>query len=186
MRPIVLAAASLVATPALAATGKPFFSLANTDFVVLIGFVIFLGVLFYFKVPGALMGMLDKRADGIRSDLEEARALREEAQTVLASYERKTREAREQADDIVAQAKREAEAAAEQARIDLDASVKRRLATADDQIASATEAAIREVRDRAIAVATAAAAEVAAKQITAQQADAMIDTSIDTVAAKLH
>ena len=72
------------ASPAFAAKDKPFFSLANTDFVVLISFLLFVGVLVYFKVPGLLGGLLDKRADGIRADLNEAKSLREEAQTVLA------------------------------------------------------------------------------------------------------
>jgi len=176
---------ALLATPAAAASG-PFFSLGNTDFVVLLGFLVFIGIVLYFKVPQRLSGMLDDRAHGIRRDLDEARAIREEAATLLASYERKTREARDQADDIVANAKTEAQGAADQARADLDANVKRRLATADEQIGSARDAAIREVRDRAIAVATDVAAEVVAAQLSAQQRDALIDRSIETVQAKLH
>lgn len=180
--PLMLAA---TATPALAASG-PFFSLANTDFVVTIGFLLFVGILVYFKVPGLLMGMLDSRADGIRKDLDEARALREEAQTLFASYERKTREAQGLADEIVATAKAEAEAANAKARADLEVSVERRLAAAEDQIDSARNAAIREVRDRAITVATAVAGEIVAKQMSAAEADALIDSSIETVSAKLH
>ena len=90
MRPFRIAAVVLGAgaAPAFAA-GDRFFSLANTDFVVLLAFLLFVGVLVYFEVPGRVLQMLDKRATGIRSDLDEARALREEAQTLLASYERK-------------------------------------------------------------------------------------------------
>jgi F-type H+-transporting ATPase subunit b len=95
----------LAASPALAAGDKPFLSLANTDFVVLIGFLVFLGIVVYFKVPGLVGGMLDKRADGIKAELDEAKALREEAQALLASYERKQKEVHEQADRIVAAAK---------------------------------------------------------------------------------
>ena len=88
MRKLAILFALTAASPAFAASG-PFFSLGNTDFVVLIAFIVFIGVLFYFKVPGMIGGMLDKRADDIKSELDEARALREEAQTILASYERK-------------------------------------------------------------------------------------------------
>ncbi|MEM7710280.1 MAG: F0F1 ATP synthase subunit B [Pseudomonadota bacterium] len=175
----------LLASPAFAASG-PFFSLGNTDFVVTIGFLVFLGIVLYFKVPGLLMGMLDGRAEGIRKDLDEARELREEAQTILASYERKTREAESQADEIVATAKREAQAAADQAKADLEASVERRLAAAGDQIESAKAAAIKEVRDRAIAVATSVAAEVVVKQMSAEDSNDLINRSIETVSTKLH
>lgn len=174
-----------VASPAFAASG-PFFSLGNTDFVVLIAFVLFVGVLFYFKVPGMISGMLDKRAEGIQSEIDEARALREEAQTLLASYERKQQEVQAQADKIVAAAKEEAALAAEQAKEDLKRSIARRMAAAQDQIASAEKAAVKEVRDQAILIAVAASRDVIAKQITAAESNKLIDAAIAEVDAKLH
>ena len=179
------AAATLAATPALAADG-PFFSLANSDFVVSIAFLCFVGVLVYAKVPGILMGMLDKRADDIRSELDEARTLREEAQAVLAEFERKQSEVQEQADRIVATAKEEAELMAEQAQADLEKSIARRLAAAEDQIASAEQGAVREVRDTAIAVSVAAARTVLAKGMNADKANGLIDDAIADVNARLH
>ena len=186
-RTLILTPAALLALagPALAASG-PFFSLKNTDFVVTLGFLVFLGILAYFKVPGMIAGMLDKRADDIQADLDEARALREEAQTVLASYERKHREVQEQADRIVATAREEASAAAEKAKADLEVSIARRLAAADDQIASAEAAAVREVRDQAINIAVEAAREVVAAQMTDATANSMIDAAISEAEAKLH
>jgi F-type H+-transporting ATPase subunit b len=177
--------AALGATPALAASG-PFFSLKNTDFVVTLGFLLFIAVLVYFKVPGLLAGLLDKRAEGIQNDLDEARALRDEAQALLASYERKSREVKDQADRIVAHARDEAKLLAEQAHAEMEKSLVRRLAAAESQIASAEAKAIKDVRDRAAMVAVAAAREVIAKQMTATDANKLIDASIDEVGAKLH
>lgn len=176
---------SLGATPAMAATG-PFFSLYNTDFVVLLGFLVFIGVLVYFKVPGRVSGMLDARATTIRNELAEAKALREEAQTILASYERKHREVQEQADRIVAGAKSEAAKAAEQAKEDLRASIARRLQAAEDQIASAEAAAVNAVRNRAVSVAVAVAGDVIAKQMTDAEAARLIDDSIGQVETRLN
>lgn len=174
------------AAPAIAAPGQPFLSLENTDFIKTLGFLVFLGVIFYFRVPSILASMLDKRADAIRNELDEARALREEAQTVLASYERKHREVQEQADRIVATAREEAAIAASQAKEDLQKSIARRLAAAEDQIASAEASAIREVRDQAIAIAIAAANQIIAKQMTAAESNKLIDAAIAEVDAKLH
>lgn len=175
----------LGASPAFAASG-PFFSLRNTDFIVLLAFLIFVGILLYFRVPRAIGGLLDKRAAGIRGDLDEARRLREEAQELFASYQRRQREVQDQAAEIVAHARREAEASAQKAQADLQASIQRRLAAADEQIASAEAEAIRAVRDRAIAVATAAAGELIAAGRSATEAGAAIDHAIDEVAARLH
>ena len=176
---------AVVATPALANEG-PFFSMKNPEFMVLVGFILFLALLAYLKVPGLLNGMLDKRAEGIKSDLDEAKALREDAQTILASYERKQKEVQEQANRIVEAAKAEAENAAAEAKEDLKQSIKRRLAAADEQITSAQASAVKEVRDSAIVVAVAAANDVIASKLTAADGNALIEDAIKDVAAKLH
>lgn len=187
--PIIVAA--LVTLPTLAAEpgyepGYDFTSLFNTDFVVLIGFLLFLSILFYFNVPNMLGGLLDKRAASIKSDLDEARTLREEAQKLLASYERKQREVAEQSQRIVAQARTDAEAAANAARKDLARSIERRLAAAEDQIASAEAKAVRAVRDRAVEVAVAAAGQIIASRMASADADALIDASIDEASRRLN
>ncbi|MBP9182492.1 MAG: F0F1 ATP synthase subunit B [Fuscovulum sp.] len=176
---------SLAASPAVAASG-PFFSLQNTNFVVLIAFVLFVGFLVYMGVPKMLVGMLDKRAAAIKAELDEARALREEAKTVLASYERKQKEVAEQTDRIIASAREEAMAAAAQAKADLKTAIARRLASAEDQIASAEASALRAVREQAVSLAVAAAGDVLSKQMTAEAAKASIDAAIEQVDAKLH
>jgi F-type H+-transporting ATPase subunit b len=181
---VTFGAALAAASPALAA-GKGL-SLQNTDFVVFLGLLVFIGILIYFKVPSLVLGMLDKRAEGIQSELDEAKALRDEAQALLASYERKQREVQEQAERIVAAAKGEARVAAEEARKDLEKSVKRRMAAAEDQIASAQASAVKDVRDQAVTVAIAVAREVIAKQMSDTEASSLIDSSIGVVEARLN
>lgn len=189
-RVLTVTAAVLAAGPALASTKNifsgEFYSLSNTDFIVAISFFLFLGVLVYFKVPSILAGLLDKRAEGIRSELEEAKALREEAQSLLASYERKQREVQEQADRIVAAARESATEAAEQAKKDLAASIERRVQAAEDQIASAEAGAVKQVRDEAARIAIKAAGEVVAKNMSAAKAGSLIDDAIEVVKTKLH
>jgi F-type H+-transporting ATPase subunit b len=181
----MIALLMMLTTPAVAATG-PFVSLRNTDFVVLLAFIVFVGVILYFKVPAKIGAMLDGRATQIKADLDEARALRDEARAILASYERKQKDVQEQSDRIVASAREEAQAAAKQAKDDLKLSIARRLAAAEDQIASAQGAAIRQVRETAVSVAIAAAGDVLAKQMTAEAAAGSIDAAIAQVEAKLH
>ena len=86
----------------------------------------------------------------------------------------------------VAAAKEEATVAAEQARKDLEVSLARRMAAAEDQITNAQAAAVKEVRDESVAIAIAAAREVIAKQMTAAEGNALIDSAIGEVETKLH
>jgi F-type H+-transporting ATPase subunit b len=186
MNRIAIIAAVLLAGPAAAAGDEAFFTLRSTEFVVTIAFLLFIGVLVYFKVPALIGGLLDKRAAGIKSDLDEARALHDEARSILASYERKQKEVQEQADRIVETARREAIAAAEQAKADLKASIKRRLAAAEDQIASAEASAVREVRDRAVATAVAAAGDLIAGRMSAAERNGLIEAAIGEVETRFH
>ena len=185
MRTIVLVGAALAASPAIAATG-PFVSLKNTDFVVLLAFLVFVGVLAYFRVPKMLGGMLDKRAENIKSELEAAKALREEAQEVLSEFERKRREVVAEAERIVDHAKEEARLTAEQAKQEIAESVARRLKAAEDHIASAEAKAVKEVRDNAIEVAVSAARSIVAAGMTDAHDGRLIDEAIRTVDSRLR
>jgi F-type H+-transporting ATPase subunit b len=160
--------------------------LDNTNIVVGIGFVIFVGVLVYYGVPGMITRKLDERAMRIKAELDEARALRDEAQTLLAGYERRQKEVSAQAEDIVVAARREAEKAAEAAKEEIRRSVARRMQTAGEQIAAAEQAAVRSIRDQAVTVAVAAAADVLKGRIKAEDGDRLIDAAITEVGAKLH
>ena len=68
----------------------------------------------------------------------------------------------------------------------LASEIARRLKGAEDQIASAEAGAVREIRDRAINVAIAAAAEVVASKTTAADQNGLIDDAIAQVKDKLH
>ncbi len=189
MKKLILLIA-VASTPAAAATknifSSKFYSLENTDMIVLIAFLLFVAVLLKFGVPGKLTGMLDNRAKLIRSELEEARALREEAKAILASYERKKKDVQEQSERIVASAREEAVQAANQAKLDLAQAIERRVAAAEDRIASAEAGAVRAIREQAILIAVGAATDVLSKQMTPASTAASIDAAIKLVDAKLH
>ncbi len=160
--------------------------LQDSHFVVGLSFVLFFGLLAYLGVHKFLGRALDQRADRIREELDEVRRLREEAQAIFAEFERKHREVETQVGEIVAHAKIEAEQAAENAKADLAASIERRLKAAGEQIAMAEANAVREVRDRAVQVAIAAAAEVMASRMSDDKADALVEDAIKSVGERLH
>jgi len=184
---LATSALTLIAAPAFAAGGDyGFASFFNTNYVVLIGFILFFALLFYFNVPAMILKMLDDRAETIRSELDEARNLRDEAQAVLAAYERKSREVAEQSQRIIDHAREEARLAADAAKEDLKQSIARRLKAAEEQITSAEEKATRELRNRAVDVAIAAAAKILADSTTATEANKRIDAAIAEVESRVH
>lgn len=160
--------------------------LNNTDIVVTIAFVIFVGILLVLGVPGIIGKMLDARADKIRGEIDEAKKLREEAQSLLASFERKHKDVEVQSKRIIDTAREEAEAAAVQAREDLERAVARRVKAAEEQIAAAEASAVSEVKDRAVIVAMEAARSIIAKDLKAADSNDLIDAAIADVDARLH
>ena len=160
--------------------------LGMAEFWVAVAFVAFLLILVYYKVPKLIAKALDDRAEAIRKELDEARRLREEAQTLLADYQKKHRNVGQEADAIVEQARREAEAFAHETRASLKDTLERRTRLAEDKIARAEAQAVDEVRASAIDVALAAAEKILREKMAGAGGSALIDQSIRDLKGRLN
>lgn len=149
-------------------------------------FVVFIGVLIYYRVPGMLIRGLDERAQKIREELDEARQLREEAQALLANYERKQRDAMNEASQMIEHAMEEARREAAISAEKLEESIKRREESAVEKIALAEAQAEKEVREAAVEVAIEAATRVIARHVTGQRADDLIDEATRNLRRQLN
>jgi F-type H+-transporting ATPase subunit b len=159
---------------------------AAPEFWVLVSFVLFIGLLVYYKIPNTLAKALDGRADRIRTELDEARRLREEAQQILADYQRKQRDAEKEVEDIIAVARREAEFYAEESRKALNESLQRRLKLAEEKIARAEDQAVKDIRSTAVDAAVAAAELLITRELKGKSAESLVDKSIRDVSTKLN
>jgi len=159
---------------------------AAPELWVLVSFVLFLALLVYYKIPNKVAKALDDRAGKIHAELEEARRLREEAQTILADYQRKQRDAEKEAEDIIAMARREARFYAEESHKALNEFLQRRVKLAEEKIARAEQQAVQDIRSRSVDVAVAAAEMLIARELKGKSAEGLVDKSIRDVAAKLN
>ena len=165
-----LSSLSLVAamlTPAAFAAGEshgpawlPEFLTHPATNVAFFALVIFFLVIWRIGAFKALAGGLDKRADAIQAQLNEAKDLREAAAKLLADAERKQAQAEKDAASIVEQAKKDAELLMADQRTALAAKLERREAIAEARIAQAETEAAAEVRRAAADAATAAARDI--------------------------
>jgi len=160
--------------------------LAMAEFWVAVAFVLFAAILVYYKVPALIAKTLDDRAEAIRKELDQARRLREEAQSLLADYQKKHRNVGKEAEDIIALARREAEALAHETRESLKQSLERRTRLAEDKIARAEQQAVDEVRGSAIDVAVAAAEKILREKMAGAGGAALIDQSIRDLKGRLN
>ncbi len=151
-----------------------------------VSLVVFTGIIIKAGVPGMIAAALDKRAKTIEDELDQARRLREEAQALLAEYQRKQREAESEAEEIVTLAKREAEAMEKDATVKIQDYVARRTKQAEERIAQAESMAVAEVKGAATDVAVKAAQSILAKQMDGKAGKSLLAESIKEVGAKLN
>jgi F-type H+-transporting ATPase subunit b len=151
-----------------------------------IAFFLFFAVLAYAGVHTKVMGMLDARSARIKHELDEARRLREEAQKVLAEYERRRQEAEKEAQSIIANAEAEARALAADAKQKAEEFVARRTKMAEMKIAQAESQAVAEVRAVAADAAVDAAERLLTGHLQGKTSTAFLDQSIEDVKKHLN
>lgn len=161
-------------------------ALQETENWVALAFLLFLGLLAYLGVHRKLTETLDQRQSRIKGELDEARRLREEAQTLLAEFERKGREAEGEAAAIIAGAKSEAERMATEAKTRMEDFVARRTKMAEAKIAQAEAQALADVRSAAADAAVAAAEKILAAAAKGKVAENLLAQGIEDVRKKFN
>jgi len=158
----------------------------DATFWAFVGLILFFAILVYYGVPGLIGKSLDARAERISNDLDEARRLRDEAQQLLAEYQRKRKEAEQEAQDIVTAAKREADMLLVEAKQKTEDYVSRRTTLAEQKIAQAERDAVAEVRGRAVDIAIEAAGQVLAEKVDTGKDAGLFKSALAEVKARLN
>lgn len=156
------------------------------EFWVAVAFVILMVIFGYVGVFKTMIGALDKRAARIKSELDEAERLKQEAAKVLADYKARSAKAEREAADIIANANAEAERIAAEAKAKLEDFVARRTKTAESKIALAEAQALADVRAAAADAAVQAASTILSQSVKGQVADDLLAKSITEVRQKLN
>jgi F-type H+-transporting ATPase subunit b len=153
---------------------------------VAIAFVLFVFVIVYYKLPHRLVKALDQRSDAIARELEEARKLRAEAESLLSDYRQRAGKAEVEAQEIIAQAEREAAAYAKEARAAFDEMIGRRLTVAEQKIKLEEEKARKQIRAQAAELAISAAEQLIEHKVSGKLAEDTITASLDRIKKRLH
>jgi len=160
--------------------------LKEPDFWEGLGLVIVLAFFVWWRVPAFLAAALDRRAEAIAKELEQASQIRKEAERVLLEYRQKASAAKSEAEHILRETKEEAERYAAEARAQLQVQMERRAKLAEQQIAQAEARAMLEIREAAANAAAAAAEKIIAATLDDAKSRALIDSSIKDLGTKLN
>ena len=132
-----------------------------------------------------VLGSLDARSDKIRTELEEAKRLHEEAKQLLAKHQRQLHEGESLAADIRSRAAAETKRLETQLRADFEQLVRRRTQLAEDRIAQEEARAVADVRARAAELAVATTRRLLTEKLGGEAAQRVMQNSIREVTQKL-
>ena len=149
---------------------------------VALGFVLFV-LLVWKKAGAALADSLDTRSAKIKSELDEARKLHEEAKSELDSLKGLKRDAEKEAKTIVENAKAAANRIRETAAQKAVETVARREAQAAAKIQASEVALVNELRAKAASLAVDSAREVIAEKMDEDASLKLIETSVKQIAS---
>lgn len=158
----------------------------DNTFFAFLALVIFIGIVMYMGAHRQVGAALDQRGQRIAKDLDDARKLREEAEALLNEYKKKRADAEIEAQAIIAQAKANADEYAAETRRKLGESIERRTRQAEQKIAQAEAAAIKDVRSAVADIAIAAASKLTAENLKGGKGGDLIAESIAAVKSKLN
>lgn len=160
--------------------------LHEAEFWVAVAFVLMLAIFGYFGVHRTIAAALDNRSARIRKELDDARRLKEEAQSLVAEYRARRQSAEREAQEIIAAAKADAERIAVEAKAKMEDFVARRTKSAENKIAQAETQAVADVRAAAAEAAATAAASVLSQTVKGDVANGLIEKSIKDLGSKLN
>lgn len=157
----------------------------DEKFWVAVSFVIFVAAVA--RPVGRLIAAgLDKRSQQIKEELDNAVKLREEAQALLASFQRKQRDAIKEAEDIIARAQAEADIMLVQAEKALEVALNQRIESAMDKIVQAEKSMVQEVKEHAIDIAISASHALIREQLDRSTSEALFDGAVQDIRKKMH
>ena len=158
----------------------------DAEFFVLLGFLVFIFVLGYFGAHKMVLNGLDARGKAIADELDQAAKLRREAESLLASFDKKRADAEAQAASIVAEARAQAEQLGKDAALRMEEFVARRTQQAEAKIAFAEAQATAEVRAAAADHAARAAEIVLREEAQGAAGSELVSREIGALRARLN
>ena len=151
----------------------------DATFWVAISFFIFLGVLFYFKVPQKVFGALNESINKIKKDIDEAEKLKEEAKNILSEYEAKLSKSKVEVELMIKNAQKESETNIIKINDQFHSIFENRKKMAEDKIKQMKLQATKDIKNYSVEVAIIALEKIIKNSVDKKKLDKIYISSID-------
>ena len=151
----------------------------DATFWVAVSFFIFLGVLFYFKVPQKVFGALNESINKIKKDIDEAEKLKEEAKNILSEYEAKLSKSKVEVDLMIKNAQKESETNIIKINDQFHSIFENRKKMAEDKIKQMKLQATKDIKNYSVEVAIIALEKIIKNSVDKKKLDKIYISSVD-------
>ena len=144
----------------------------------LVAFIIFVAIAIYLKAPSMIGKLLDEQIERVKKELSDAIELKEEANALLAEYERKKEDAEKEAEIIIANAKERAKNYEQSALAKSEEIIKRQEAQSVEKINQAEIQAMSKIRRSIIEKSIDSAEKLVSEKISSKKSDQIFTDSL--------
>ena len=151
----------------------------DATFWVAVSFVLFVGVLLYFKVPQKIFATLDESINKIKKDIEEAEKLKEEAKNILSDYEAKLDKSKVEIDLMIKNAQKESESNIIKINDQFHKIFENRKKMAEEKIKQMKLQATKDIKNYSVEVAIIALEKIIKNSIDKKKLDKIYVSSVN-------
>ena len=151
----------------------------DATFWVAVSFVIFVGLLFYLKVPQKIDNAMKESIKKIKESLENAERLKDEAKSILSEYESKVSGSKREINNLINDAKKEAEKNVIKANEDFHIIAENRKKSAEEKIKQMKMQAIKDVKNSSLDIAIRSVEKIIKNSIDKKKLDKIYISSIE-------
>ena len=157
----------------------------DATFWVAISFLLFIGLLVYFKIPQKVNEILNQLILNIKKEIDESEKLRNEAKILLDNSQSKLDSAVEETNKIIEQAKKDSENLVIEIneKFHKSAEIKKKLA--ETKINQMKEAALKEIKDTSIKIAVASVKKIISTSVDKNKLDAIFEKDLEEAKTEL-
>ena len=157
----------------------------DATFWVAISFILFIGLLVYFKIPQKVNEVLNQLISNIKNEINESEKLRNEAKTLLDNSQSKLDSASEEANKIIDQAKKDSENLVIEINEKFHKSSEIKKKLAETKITQMKEAAIKEIKDASIKIAVDSVKKIISTSVDKNKLDAIFEKDLEEAKTEL-
>ena len=151
----------------------------DATFWVAVSFFIFVGVLFYFKVPQKIFDSLDQNIKKIKKDLDDAEKLKDDAKNILSEYETKISKSKQEINILMKKAQEESEKNKIKINNEFHNIFENRKKLAEEKIKQMKTQTIKDLKNSSVDIAILSLEKIIKNSIDKKKLDKINISSID-------